>query len=415
MFRMLCALLGCVAMLLACTTVHAAERDAVAISRAIQERHAPHGTIIAPVYTAPGSETIANYSRGGDSAIWTGHYLAAEAFRFRVTGDPEALANVRRTLKGIRQLVNVTGTGLLARCQMPVDWEETHDRRAIITEEAGHGVYVGKLKKGPESYWIGNTSRDQYSGIYFGLSVAYELIDEEMDPKVRHLVRKIVTKSLRFLLDNDWHIRMPDGSISSTFRGRADQQLALLQVGRQVNPSVFAESYDRHRRRNAAFVALPIAIEAVDMHSSYFKFNLDYINLYTLVRLEEDGSARDVYLGAYRLLRDATASHGNAHFNLVDRALRGPDEARDAETRRLLDEWLERPRRDEWVDLRCCATACGDDRACDPIGVVDRVRTDFLWQRSPFLLYGGGAGTIESAGIDYILPYWMARYYEVPV
>ncbi|MBI3281058.1 MAG: hypothetical protein HYZ57_14580, partial [Acidobacteria bacterium] len=45
------------------------------------------------------------------------------------------------------------------------------------------------------------------------------------------------------------------------------------------------------------------------------------------------------------------------------------------------------------------------------IPVAERVRTDFLWQRSPFLLYGGGAGTIESAGIDFILPYWMGRYY----
>ena len=29
----------------------------------------------------------------------------------------------------------------------------------------------------------------------------------------------------------------------------------------------------------------------------------------------------------------------------------------------------------------------------------------------PFQLAVGGAGIIESAGIDYILPYWMARYY----
>ena len=59
--------------------------------------------------------------------------------------------------------------------------------------------------------------------------------------------------------------------------------------------------------------------------------------------------------------------------------------------------------------LGLVAAACGDDRACNPIPVNDRVNTDFLWQRSPFLLLGGGAGTIETAGIDYILPYWMAR------
>jgi len=47
------------------------------------------------------------------------------------------------------------------------------------------------------------------------------------------------------------------------------------------------------------------------------------------------------------------------------------------------------------------------------IRVPERPTTDFLWQRSPFLLYGGGDGTIEYPGIDYILPYWMARHYGV--
>jgi hypothetical protein len=45
--------------------------------------------------------------------------------------------------------------------------------------------------------------------------------------------------------------------------------------------------------------------------------------------------------------------------------------------------------------------------------VPERPTTDFLWQRSPLLLYGGGDGTVEEPGIDYILPYWMARYYGV--
>jgi len=41
------------------------------------------------------------------------------------------------------------------------------------------------------------------------------------------------------------------------------------------------------------------------------------------------------------------------------------------------------------------------------------VNTDFLWQRSPFTVTGGRFGTQETAGIDFILPYWMARYYGV--
>ena len=97
---------------------------------------------------------------------------------------------------------------------------------------------------------------------------------------------------------------------------------------------------------------------------------------------------------------------------MIDRALRGPDERRDAETRVLLADWLRRPRRDFAVDLRGKYAACDDDnRACQPIPVAERVTTDFLWQRSPFQLAGGGDGFIEGAGIDYLLPYWMGRYY----
>jgi hypothetical protein len=46
---------------------------------------------------------------------------------------------------------------------------------------------------------------------------------------------------------------------------------------------------------------------------------------------------------------------------------------------------------------------------------IQRVNTDFLWQRSPFLVRPDRepTGTIETAAIDYLLPYWMARHYRV--
>lgn len=404
--------------------VWASEADALLISRNIRglNGHLPHGTVIDPMFksadpTSPDYAVIDRYTRGGDSALWTGHYLAAEAFRYRVTGSAEALKNVRDAIDGIRSLVDVTGTNLLARCLVPVDWENDFNHQAIITEEARHGIYVNYIERQQyyqQYYWVGNTSRDQYSGVFFGLGVAYDMVNDSNGQDVRLSVSEIVTRLLNFLLKNNWSVVMPNGTISTTFLGRYEQQLSFLQVGRRVNPGSFDSPYKSHRTRYASSVGTAVWYDSLDNHKSYFKFNLDYINLYNLIRLEEvTSSYRKNYLSAYNILRNTTQSHGNPHFNLIDREVRGANSTRDAETITLLDEWLPRPRRDTWVDLRCCRTACGPDKACSPIPVKDRVRTDFLWQRSPFLLYGGGYGTIETAGIDYILPYWMARYYGI--
>src|ERR1043165_4010074 len=89
----------------------AAENDALAISANIQARHTPFGTVMDPIFSAPDrDDQIVGYTRCGDSAIWTGHYLAAEAFRYKVTHAPESLANATRAIAGIKGLLDVTGT-----------------------------------------------------------------------------------------------------------------------------------------------------------------------------------------------------------------------------------------------------------------------------------------------------------------
>lgn len=378
------------------------ESRALQISRDVPARHLPFGTILSPVFASPESDQVVSYTRCGDSAIWTGHYLAAEAFRYAVTRSPESHTAARAALQGIRSLVEVTGAaGLLARCVLPVNSPMSLDP---LNEEARHGVYRGSFA-GQEYSWVGNTSRDQYLGVFFGLSVAYDQLPED-----RTVIRDIATRLIDRLLEKNWAVVMPGGEISTVFWLRPDQQLAVLQVGRQVNPERFKASYE-DLRRSAFGIGAAVALESLEPHDSYFKFNLDAIGIYTLLRLEEESPRRGDYIALYRSFRAIVVNHGNAFFNVIDRALLGPNVQRDTETARLLAAWLQRPTRDFYVDLRDKYKACGSDRACDPIPVQERVRTDFLWQRSPFLLYGGGSGRIESPGIDFLLPYWMARFY----
>lgn len=379
----------------------ASEANALAISANIQATHVPYGTVLDPIFAAPDSDQITGYTRCGDSAIWTGHYLAAEAFRYQVTQSTAALANVKQAIAGIKSLLDVTGTNLLARCLVPL---HSPYGAGIQSEEAANGIFTNTSMG---YFWVGNTSRDQYLGVIFGLGVAYDMVN---DSGVQASISQITTRLVQFLENNTWTIVMPNGSISTTFIARPDEILTMLQVGQHVNPSAFSTDYTVNKILLAAGVLAPVAVDAAS-DSSYFKFNLDYISFYNLIRLES-GPTKSVYQTAYQALRGATQSHQNAMFDLIDRGLNGPNQARDTEAAALLNEWLERPSRDNPVNLAGVVPVCGG-QACQPIPVQLRPPDEYLWQESPFQLAGGGSGIIETAGVDYILPYWMARYYGV--
>jgi uncharacterized protein (TIGR03437 family) len=206
---------------------------------------------------------------------------------------------------------------------------------------------------------------------------------------------------------------MPDGSLPTTFVGFADEQLSFMNVGLHVNPQHYAGDWELSSSLLALEVPVPIGVDVAGGTGSYFKFNLDEIDLYNLIRLDKS-SDHSIFTGAYSLLWSYLSSHQNAFFNMITRALDGANSTRDSQTVTLLNQWLLRPTRDVAVNLVGQFLSCGStDEACQPVPVPLRPTTDFLWQRDPFELTGTGDGTIESAGIDYILPYWMARYYNL--
>ena len=374
--------------LCAMTPARAAEADALAISAGIQAKHLPFGTVLDPIYVSAAGSEVTGYTRCGDSALWTGTYLAAEAFRYKVTQSADALNNVKTALAGLKALTDVTGDNRLARCMMRADSPFT---AGIVREESTHTI-----TQNAPWIWVGDTSRDQVVGAFFGLAAAYDLVD---DDGVKKAAAELATRLIGFVSRHQWS---PNDDIENTFLLRPEELQMLLQVARHVDPA---------NTVSGPFLVLPVKTGvSVDVQSldAYFKFNLDYLSFYNLVRLQDEGDNRS----AYQIVRDYTAAHRNAFFNVVDRALRGADSARDAETRLLLDQWLQRPKRDAFVDVTKTVQVCGT-RACDVVPVPLRPPTDFLWQRDPFQLSGGGSGLIEGAGIDYILPYWMGRYYGV--
>ena len=114
------------------------------------------------------------------------------------------------------------------------------------------------------------------------------------DPVIRSSISDLVTRLVDFLNGHKWSVVMPDGSTSTSFLIRADQIETLLAIGRRVNPDHFwSLNYQIQRVLYSAGVPIPISVDTAS-DSSYFKFNLDSINLYNLIRLEAS-SAKVIY------------------------------------------------------------------------------------------------------------------------
>src|SRR3954470_16020119 len=155
---------ACAILSIACAG-RASEADALAISANIQARHMPFGTLLDPIYASPASTQIVGYTRCGDSALWTGAYLAAESFRYKVTQSADALQNVKSALAGLEALSNVTGDNRLARC---LAMANSPYGTSIANEEASNTIHQNS-----PWIWVDNTSRDQVVGAFFGLGVAF--------------------------------------------------------------------------------------------------------------------------------------------------------------------------------------------------------------------------------------------------
>ncbi|MBI5481027.1 MAG: hypothetical protein HY906_19370 [Deltaproteobacteria bacterium] len=157
------------------------------------------GGVGSPHYADPGTWTDIDAMHGiGDSAIWTGTYLAAEALRLEATGAADARSNVKHLAETLHVWMNVAGQpGLLSRFASPSGtvWPFT-----IGDHSCGDGrTHCNVAYNGGTWDWIGHISRDQYQGVLLGYALAYEALSEA-DEATRALIRDDVVELVEELM-----------------------------------------------------------------------------------------------------------------------------------------------------------------------------------------------------------------------
>jgi hypothetical protein len=93
---------------------------ATVIDQGLQAIHLPYGAVLAierlsskadPKEPSKAPEEF--YSDEEDSAVWTGHLLAAASYRYAATGTPQSLALVKTVMGGIDRLCKVAGDAVV--------------------------------------------------------------------------------------------------------------------------------------------------------------------------------------------------------------------------------------------------------------------------------------------------------------
>lgn len=140
-------------------------RKALDFEAVMQAQHVPYG-LVQDVKLDASGQVVAR--SGPSRCLWTGLYAATEAARFRATGDPAARAAMEKALWTLHDLAQVTGVrGAFARA---------FDEPRFQQGPPGAGRYA------QFNYDPGKPSRDQYTGWFYGVGMAWESIQ---DPALR--------------------------------------------------------------------------------------------------------------------------------------------------------------------------------------------------------------------------------------
>ncbi|HZV01194.1 MAG TPA: hypothetical protein VFF73_31070, partial [Planctomycetota bacterium] len=403
--------------------LHMAEMDVATPVESIATAFGPGG---------PGSQgNVVGYQGTGDSAIWTGHFLASQALRFGTTQDPDALEHVRWALVGIGNMLDVHGgSGLLARSAAPQG--SLAGLQIVADGNAQQATINGQTwvyRQGTDGI-----SRDQYSGVIFGLGLALDLVP---DPQVHAAAALRTQEILDYLVAHDWYVDedrpvLTGNGWPTMWLGVESQLFAYLLVGNRAAPGRYdAELARLSPLSELAWIDTWIGSFNLD---HYYGNNLAHIAFYNYFRLETDPNRWADMMRAWRILRRYVGKHRNPHFDLIATTIDPTNKAAlEGDAREVLRHCLERNHRSISLPVINLSGITYQTFSQPTIPIPGKPSVPktvtyptepldptlleaagwFLWQKNPFDAAQPSSGDpfLEEPGLDFTMPYWMGAYH----
>ncbi|MBZ0273592.1 hypothetical protein K8I61_16260 [bacterium] len=374
----------------------------------------------------------------GDSTIWSGEYLAAQAFQYMVTGDPVAKAAAEEMAWYLHYAMQITETlGYVAR------WAGPDEPPYNCGYDDGNGWKVHGMGEFAGDYWVDHTSRDQYTGWLMGMSTAHDALD---DPLLLAAIEQDFRDIIEMLETNLWNITDQNGEWTgngAAWLGPSGRLAWIAMAAHVTGDDYYWQLLDTQYElwKRALWID---TFAGLNKYMEYFGNNLRHVNFLSMFRYWPDRERLedlwDIWQSANRPYVKETH---NPFFDAVHVAgcLRlgncDSDEYDwiEADFLNTLGRYDESP---AYKRARTCSDQPLDTFSVwadgflaqypwledivdiNPQSAVareldDRHWTDMYWQSTPWEAGcdHGADDTFVGPGMDYLLAYWMGVYYGI--
>ena len=399
-----------------------AEKSQTFVER-IRARHIRWGLTSDSLLQTPGDLSTNKTVSSDNDGLWTAMYVAAECFRYQVTGNAQAREYARQGMQALLRLEEITG--------MP-----GFPARSFIKKGVDIQPNDGEWHDTPDGEWRwkGDTSSDEIVGHYFVYPIYYDLVADEVEKKTLAAALDRITN---YILDHDYQLIDVDGQATrwgwwgpqliwedpDELGLRALHLLAHLRTAMHVtqsdaNRAKYQKHYDeliaKHRyhllTRNQK-INIPGKVNHSDDE-------LAFLSYYPLLQYETDDALRKVYQESLERAWLIEQPERNPLWNFIYAVGTGSQEFERAASVRTLQEipldqieWA--VKNSDRLDVPKTEAA---DRQGQPQSLIVLPYDELpmhKWNGNPYQLDGGNSGRSEDDGAYFLLPYWLGRYHKL--
>jgi hypothetical protein len=354
-----------------------------------------------------------------NDGLWSSMYLASEAYRLATTGADDARANLMDGFDAIERLVTIT----------PIPGFQARSFEM-------HGFHLAdpdawRVRPEKDFEWKGTTSSDELVGTMFFYSVVYDVLGKA-DPKLKERIASLVGSIVGHIIDHNLYYVDVDGrptrwgfwnpaNLNTPIalhdrRLNSIEILAFLQLAYDLTKDekfrrTYDELVDKHGYAQNTVRYLPDPLGPWNHSDDELYWLSYYVLLSYPIRPELSGT----FLQSAEEQYQANRRKRNPLWTTIytGRTGRGGDVDGIAFWLREfpLDRRTWRTRNSHRKDITIEKRPFVPPEA-SPVLPPDE-RYVHKWNTNEMTLDGGGNGHSAESGAEYLLPYWMGRYFQI--